>query len=66
MSALSPPLRRQLERAVLAARTAAETGARKALDALGVNQEKPPRHLTSTQVVSSDFALEKFRVKLPA
>ena len=46
MSALASPLRRQLERAVLAARRAAENGTRKAVRALGVDQEEPPSHLT--------------------
>src|SRR5207249_10368076 len=49
MGALPVPLRRQLERAVLAARKAGETGARKALHALGVDNEDAPQHLTDGQ-----------------
>src|SRR5437773_1291810 len=49
MGALSVPLRRQLERAVLAARKAAETGARKALHALAVDSEQAPPYLTDEQ-----------------
>jgi hypothetical protein len=49
MNALSVPLRRQLECAILAARTAAETGARKALRSLGVDTETPPQHLSEEQ-----------------
>jgi hypothetical protein len=49
MDALAAPLRRQLERAILAARTAAETGARKALRSLGVDTETPPQHLSEEQ-----------------
>ncbi|MDQ3119001.1 MAG: BREX-1 system adenine-specific DNA-methyltransferase PglX, partial [Verrucomicrobiota bacterium] len=49
MAALPAPLRRQLERAVVEARRASETGAGKSLRALGVDQAKPPAHLTPMQ-----------------
>src|SRR5947208_1884656 len=49
MGALAVPLRRQLERAVIAARKAGENGARKALRAIGVDHDDPPPHLTEEQ-----------------
>jgi hypothetical protein len=49
MGVLAVPLRRQLERTVLAARKAGETGAGKVLRALGVDQAKAPPHLTNEQ-----------------
>lgn len=49
MTALSPPLRKQLEAAVLAARRAAESASRAAIEGLGVFAERRPEHLDSEQ-----------------
>ena len=49
MIALPATLRRQLEKTVLTARSAAESGAGKALRALGVQHAEPPAHLTQPQ-----------------
>jgi hypothetical protein len=49
MSSLSPVLRRQLEKAVREARTVAEEGARKALEALAVHEPDPYRHMDEGQ-----------------
>ncbi|MDB6110616.1 MAG: type restriction enzyme methylase subunit, partial [Pedosphaera sp.] len=46
---LATELRRQLEKTVLAARRASEAGARKALEALGVQEAEPYAHLTEEQ-----------------
>ena len=49
MSNLPTPLRRQLERAVMQARTVAETGARHALEALAVHEPDPYKHMGEAQ-----------------
>ena len=49
MQPLSKPLRRQLETAVVAARDTAETGARAALDYLGVGEAEAPRGASEEQ-----------------
>lgn len=49
MTALPAALRRQLEKCVLAARESAESGAGKALRALGVHQADAPAHLSPEQ-----------------
>ena len=49
MSALPSPLRKQLENAIKAARTTAEAGARKALEALAVHEADPYRHMDDAQ-----------------
>ena len=49
MKALSPHLRRQLERAVTNARDVAETGARAALESLAVHEREPYRHMSAEQ-----------------
>lgn len=49
MIALPATLRRQLEKTVLNARAAAESGAGKALRALGADHPEPPAHLTQPQ-----------------
>lgn len=46
---LTRELRKQLEHTISAARTAAETGAAKALTQLGVGDAKAPSGLTSAQ-----------------
>lgn len=49
MKTLSSEHRRQLERAVVAARDVAEAGARSALEALAVGQREPFGHMTDAQ-----------------
>ena len=49
MKALSPNLRRQLERTVADARDVAETGARAALEALAVHEREPYGHMSTEQ-----------------
>ncbi len=49
MNALASELRRQLGKAVLLARDAAETGARKALEELAVHEPEPYKHLNEEQ-----------------
>lgn len=49
MSSLPTNLRRQLENAIKRARTIAEGGARKALEALAVHEPDPYRHMDETQ-----------------
>lgn len=49
VSALSSPLRKQLEAAVLAARRAAEGASRAAIEGLGVFADRRPEHLDSEQ-----------------
>ena len=49
MSSLPSPLRKQLENAIKAARTTAEAGARKALEALAVHEADPYRHMDDAQ-----------------
>lgn len=49
MKALSSELRKQLGKAVLQARAAAETGARKAFEALAVHEPEPYKHLSENQ-----------------
>lgn len=49
MSTLPAPLRRQLESAIKQARTIAESGARKALEALAVHEPDPYRHMDEAQ-----------------
>jgi hypothetical protein len=49
MRAISSPLRKQLETAVLAARRAAESASRAAIDGLGVFVDRRPGHLDADQ-----------------
>jgi hypothetical protein len=49
MNALASELRKQLGKAVLLARDAAETGARKALEELAVHEPEPYKHLNEEQ-----------------
>ena len=49
MTPLAAELRRRLERAVVSARAAAETGAREALESLAVREGKPYEHMTEDQ-----------------
>jgi hypothetical protein len=49
MGALSPSLRKQLERAVLSARRAAESASRAVVDGLGVFLDRRPEHLNPGQ-----------------
>lgn len=49
MKALSPNLRKQLERTVVQARDVAEAGARAALEALAVHHHEPYGHMSSEQ-----------------
>jgi len=49
MSTLPTPLRRQLENAITRARTLADGGARKALEALAVHEPDAYRHMDETQ-----------------
>src|SRR5688572_19242940 len=49
MSSLATPLRRQLENTVKQARKVAESGARKALEALAVHEPDPYRHMDESQ-----------------
>ena len=46
---LSPSLRKQLERAIVSARDAAEAGARAALESLAVHEREPYRHMSAEQ-----------------
>ena len=46
---LSPGLRKQLERAIVSARDAAEAGARAALESLAVHEREPYRHMGAEQ-----------------
>lgn len=49
MTPLAAELRRRLERAVVSARAAAETGAREALESLAVREGRPYDHMTEEQ-----------------
>ena len=49
MPSLPSPLRKQLETAIKTARTTAEAGARKALEALAVHEADPYRHMDPAQ-----------------
>lgn len=49
MKPLSSELRKQLAKAILQARDVAETGARKALEALAIHEPDPYKHLTEEQ-----------------
>ena len=49
MRALSSPLRKQLETSVLAARRAAESASRNAIEGLGVFADRRPEHLNAKQ-----------------
>ena len=49
MSSLPTPLRRQLGTAIIAARNIARSGARKALEALGVHEPEPYAHMNEAQ-----------------
>ncbi len=49
MAALSPDLRKQLEKAVVEARKIAEPGAKKALEALAVHHHEPHGSMTPDQ-----------------
>lgn len=49
MSSLPTPLRRQLGTAIIAARNIARSGARKALEALGVHEPDPYPHMNEAQ-----------------
>ena len=49
MKALTPVLRKQLERTVADARDVAETGARAALEALAVHEYEPYGHMDAGQ-----------------
>jgi len=59
--ALSSPLRKQLETAVLAARRAAESASRAAIDGLGVFAERRPEHLDAHQAVLRNGLRAKWR-----
>ncbi|WP_217922214.1 Eco57I restriction-modification methylase domain-containing protein [Miltoncostaea oceani] len=61
MRALSSPLRRQLESAVLAARRAAEAGSRAALDGLSVFERDRPAHLSEEQAALRIGLRQKWR-----
>jgi hypothetical protein len=61
MRALPPPLRKQLETAVLAARRAAEGAARAAIDGLGVFADRRPEHLNVDQAALRNGLREKWR-----
>lgn len=49
MASLERTLRKDLEKTVKAARRVAETGARKAIEQLGVGEAEAPKHLTADQ-----------------
>ncbi len=49
VKALSPSLRKQLERAIVSARDVAEAGARAALESLAVHEREPYRHMSAEQ-----------------
>jgi hypothetical protein len=61
MGAISPPLRKQLESAVLAGRRAAEGASRSALDGLGVFAELRPEHLDDEQAALRNGLRAKWR-----
>ncbi len=61
MRALSAPLRKQLESAVLAARRASESASRAALDGLGVFANRRPEHLDRDQGVLRNGLRAKWR-----
>jgi hypothetical protein len=59
--ALSSPLRKQLETSVLAARRAAESASRAALDGLGVFQNEKPGHLDAERAALRNGLRQKWR-----
>lgn len=61
MRALSSPLRKQLETAVLAARRAAESASRAAIDGLGIFAERRPEHLDAQQAALRNGLRAKWR-----
>src|SRR5437763_10943523 len=61
MSALSSPLRKQLESSVLAARRAAEGASRASIESLGVFAERRPEHLTGEQAALRNGLRAKWR-----
>src|SRR4051812_39369026 len=61
MRALSAPLRKQLESAVLAGRRAAEGAARAAIDGLGVFSDRRPEHLNAEQATLRNGLRAKWR-----
>src|SRR5947209_1229770 len=61
MRALDSNLRKQLETAVLAARRAAESASRAALDGLGVFLRDKPRHLDTEQAAMRNGLRAKWR-----
>jgi hypothetical protein len=58
---LSSPLRKQLEASVLAARRAAESSSRAALDGLGVFVDRRPEHLDANQAALRNGLRAKWR-----
>jgi hypothetical protein len=61
MRALSSPLRKQLESAVLAARRAAESASRATLDGLGVFADRRPEHLDKERAALRNGLRAKWR-----
>ena len=61
MRALSSPLRKQLETSVLAARRAAESASRAAIDGLGVFADRRPEHLDARQAALRNGLRAKWR-----
>jgi hypothetical protein len=61
MRALSSPHRKQLEASVLAARRAAESASRAAVEALGVFLDRRPEHLDSNQAALRNGLRAKWR-----
>lgn len=61
MRALSPPLRKQLETSVLAARLAAEGASRAAIESLGVFLGRRPDHLDTDQAALRNGLRAKWR-----
>jgi hypothetical protein len=61
VAVLSPSLRKQLETAVLAARRAAESGSRAAIESLGVFLRDKPAHLNADQAALRNGLRAKWR-----
>src|SRR3954467_15012131 len=61
MRALSSPLRRQLESAVLDGRRASESASRAAVDGLGVFADRRPEHLSQEQTALRNGLRAKWR-----
>ena len=61
MRALSSPLRKQLESSVLAARRAAESASRAAVEGLGVFQSEKPGHLDAERAGLRNGLRQKWR-----